>query len=169
MADAYVHGIVINPSKNEIRLVRSPPQDVIGVVGTAPEADQGFVVDTPAVVFKKDEAISKVYRKDSTGEKGSLYDAIVGIYAQADATVVMVRAKSDSTEDISSALEKLLNAESSLGYKPKIICHPGFGHTLIQPTLVVTEPQSNPGESEIIPTPSPVVIEPRNPRNPRGT
>ncbi|MDQ3234230.1 MAG: hypothetical protein M3Q07_20680 [Pseudobdellovibrionaceae bacterium] len=128
MANGYVHGIVIKKGSGEIRMIRSPSPYVVGLVGTALAAKTTLKNEEPTVFFKKKAALDAIDPDGSGADKGSLHEAVIGVYEQTDATVVLVRAKSTSDADIMSAIEKLTEAESVTGYKPKIIASPGFGN-----------------------------------------
>lgn len=135
MADGYVHGIVIKEGSGEIRTIRSPSPYVVGLVGTAPSSATTLKNEEPTVFFKKKAAFDAIDPGGLAADKGTLHDAVFGAFEQTDATVVLVRAKSASDADIMSAIEKLTEAESVTGYKPKIIAAPGFGNS--NPAAVV--------------------------------
>jgi phage tail sheath protein FI len=128
MADGYVHGIVIKEGSGEVRTIRSPSPSVVGLVGTAVAAGTTLKALVPEVFFKENAALEAVYPSGSSGPKGSLHQALRGVYEQTDATVVVVRAQSDSDADIMAAIEKLEDAEALTGFKPKILAAPGFGY-----------------------------------------
>ncbi|MDQ3232504.1 MAG: hypothetical protein M3Q07_11835 [Pseudobdellovibrionaceae bacterium] len=128
MADLYVHGVVIKEGGSEVRQIRSPNQSVIGMVGTAPSSTV-LKDNVPSVFLKKKSAIEAVYPADAKGDKGTLYDAVVGVYDQLEATVVLIKSASVSEADLIKAVEILADAESLVGHKPKIILAPGFGNT----------------------------------------
>ena len=127
MAEGYVHGIVIKEGSGEVRAIRSPNQSVVGIVGTAPSST--LSVEIPTVFFKKKDALSAIYPEKATGQRGTLYQALIGVNEKSDSTTIVVRAKSESDADIGAAIDKLLDAESVTGYKPKIILAPGFGNS----------------------------------------
>jgi phage tail sheath protein FI len=129
MADGYVHGIVIKEGSGEIRTIRSPSPSVVGLVGTAAAAGTTLKALVPEVFFKENTALEAVYPSGSSGPKGTLYQALRGVYEQTDATVVVVRALSSSDADIMAAIDKLEDAEALTGFKPKILAAPGFGYT----------------------------------------
>lgn len=127
----YVHGIRVVKGGNEVRVVLTPNQAVVGVVGTAQTADAKIEFEKPVAFQKKEEAL-KVIRPDAAKpDNGTLYPSVKTIFTQGARTVVVVRAKSDSAKDISAAIEKLLEAEALTNHKPKILCAPG--HTAVIP------------------------------------
>lgn len=153
MADSYVHGVVIKEGTGEIRAIRSPSPYVLGIVGTAPSS-RVLAPETPAVFYKKKSALDAVFPSDGKDGRGTLYDAVIGAYEQADATAVLIRAKSGKTEDIISAIEKLADAESMTGFKPKILLVPGFGNTNLQPAPIPPAPAPTP-PAPVPPGPAP--------------
>jgi phage tail sheath protein FI len=134
MAELYVHGVVIKEGGSEVRQIRSPNQSVIGMVGTAP-ASTALKDNVPAVYFKKKAALEAVFPANASGEKGTLYNAVIGIYDQLEGTVVLVKSKSDSQEDLLKAIEVLVDSQSLVDQKPKIILAPGFGNTNPAPSV----------------------------------
>ncbi len=129
MADTYVHGIVFDSKSGSSRRIVSPSSSVIGIVGTAPSSVATFLAEAPTVFFKEKSALLAAYPSDAKGDKGTLPDAIKGAFSKGDVTVVLIKAKTGSDTDIGAAIEKLSEAESITGYKPKILCIPGFGNT----------------------------------------
>jgi phage tail sheath protein FI len=125
MSEGYVHGIVVVSGTKEVRIIRTPNQSAIGAVGTAPHSKSSVKDEVPVAFFSKEEALGAIY--ESGEPKGTLYDSLTGIYEQGNPTVVVVKAKSESTADIESAIEKLLDAESVTGIKPKVLV--AGGHT----------------------------------------
>jgi hypothetical protein len=128
MADAgYVHGIVVNQNTGTVETFRSPAVNIVGIVGTAP----GSVVlkaNEPAAFLGKKAALTAIYPEGAKGEKGTLYNSVIGVQEQTSARVVLVRAASDSQADIMMAIEAFLDARSITGLKPKILIAPGFGN-----------------------------------------
>lgn len=141
MADINIHGIEIVSGGKEIRIIRSPNQAVIGIVGTA-SSKTTLKPATPEAFTKGKAALAAIFPDGTTGDKGSLYDAVAGAYEQGDGIVVVSLASSSSNDDVIKAIESLLDAESITGFKPKIICAPGLGNTI--PTA---SPPNPPGPS----------------------
>lgn len=150
MADGYVHGIVIKEGTGEVRTIRSPSPSVVGIVGTTAATGTTLKVGVPEVFFKDNAALEAVYPSGSIGPKGSLYYALLGVYEQADATVVVVRAQSGSDADIMAAIEKLEDAESLTGFKPKILAAPGFGYAFPTETQSMVMPLATPKSTNSI-------------------
>lgn len=142
MADIFLHGvevIEIDAGPRPIRTVRS---SVIGIVGTAPDADpEAFPLNTPVLIAGSRAEAALL---DTTGEMaGSLPAALDGIFDQAGAVVIAVRVEEgeDEAATLSNVIggvnttsgdfegvHALLGAESVVGFAPRILCAPGFTH-----------------------------------------
>lgn len=142
MADTFLHGvevITIDAGSRPISTVRTA---VIGIVGTAPDADPIlFPANTPVLIAGSRREAAGL---DKTGDsKGTLPSAIDSIFDQCGALIVVVRVEEGATEAETLAnviggvnavngqyegVHALLGAESVVGYRPRIICVPGFTH-----------------------------------------
>jgi phage tail sheath protein FI len=148
MSEGYVHGIVIKEGTGEVRAIKSPSPYVIALVGTAPAASAKVLAEeTPTVFFKRKDALKAVYPEGTKGDLGTLYSAVDSAFSQTEATVILIKSKSDSDADVISAIGKLEDAESLTGYKPKIIAAPGFGNKN-PPAEVKPNPQPEKKEEE---------------------
>jgi hypothetical protein len=158
MSDAlYVHGIIISQATGEAQEIRSPSTSVVGIVGTAPSSKE-LVVNFPAAFLGKKAALEAIYPEGAVGDRGTLYESVIGIQEQGLARMVLVKAASGSQADILKAIDALPMAKSVTGHKPKILTVPGFGGEATQDTVSPTPPPNS------APTP-----EPENNRNrPRG-
>jgi hypothetical protein len=165
MSDAlYVHGIIISQATGEAQEIRSPSTSVVGIVGTAP-AGKDLTVNFPRDFLGKKAALDAIYPEGATGDRGTLFDAVIGIQEQGLARVVLVKSASGSQADILRAIDALPMAKSVTGHKPKILIVPGFGSE-VREGAVNLAPEPNPTPS---PNPAPAP-EPENNRNrPRGT
>ena len=145
MTTDYLHGIEIIELDNGRRPIRTVKSGVIGLVGTAPDADSIlFPLDTPVLIAgRRTEAAG-------LGTTGTLPGAIDGIFDQVGAMVVVVRVAHssdandllaniiggvDDTTGAYTGLQALLASESSLGVTPKLLIAPGFS----QEQSVLTE------------------------------
>ncbi|MDQ3235599.1 MAG: hypothetical protein M3Q07_27635 [Pseudobdellovibrionaceae bacterium] len=171
MADPdYLNGIRVVKGGDEVRIILTPNQAVVGVVGTAPKASEAVLpAETPVVFFKKKDALDAILPdpKQATKEeeKGTLHASVEAIFNQRTRTVIVVRSKSESTDNLLKAIEKLLEAEALTNYKPKILCAPG--HTAQIPTDVPTPTPVPTPENDPVPTPEndPVPTPLRSTRN----
>ncbi len=148
----YVHGIRVVKGEGEIRVVLTPNQAVVGVVGTAQNPDSKLEFEKPVAFLKKEEALKTIRPDSAKPDNGTMYPSVKAIFTQGARIVVVVRAKSDSAKDVSTAIEKLLEAEALTNHKPKILCAPG--HTAVIPSVAPLNPTPNP-------IPSPDTEEPR--------
>lgn len=130
-------GISITRIDNEPRPAVWSDMAVVGIIGTAPDADaETFPVDTPVFLYS-DDATSLA----ALGASGTLKDAIVLINNQLGefqvaAKVVVVRVEEgvdvDATiasivgDGISTGLNAFLEAGPLLGVIPRLVCAPGY-------------------------------------------
>jgi phage tail sheath protein FI len=110
---------------------------VVGLIGTAPEADPAvFPLDTPVFLYSDDAA-----KRTALGVQGTISDALTLINAQLGefqvaAKVVVVRVEEGETvaetianivgDGISTGLEAFVRAGPLLGVIPRLLCAPGF-------------------------------------------
>ena len=86
MADHFLHGVEVVEIDNGPRPIRTVRSSVIGLVGTAPDADeQRFPLNTPVLIAGSRLEAAKL------GATGTLPMAIDGIFDQAGALVVVIR------------------------------------------------------------------------------
>jgi phage tail sheath protein FI len=138
--EQFFHGAEVIESKGGSRPIEVQDTSAIGVIGTAPDADPLiFPLDTPVLITGKAEQIAAL---DPTNtKKGTLPEAIDGIYDQAKARVVVIRVADgltpaetqakiiggvDGTTGKRTGLQALLDSRSVTGVKPKIVIAPGF-------------------------------------------
>lgn len=136
MPEQFLHGVEVIEIDTGTRPIRTVRSAVIGIVGTAPNADAAkFPLNTPVLIAGK--------RGDAAGlgDAGTLMPAIDDIFDQAGAVVVVVRVDEgvDDAETLSNViggtdgitgapegLQVLLTAESVLGVAPRILVTPEF-------------------------------------------
>jgi phage tail sheath protein FI len=130
-------GISITRIDNEPRPPVFSDMSVVGIVGTAPDADaEVFPADTPVFMYSDDAT-----KLTALGASGTLRDAIILINSQLGefqvaAKVVVVRVEdgvdTDATigniigDGIATGLSALVTAGPELGVIPRLICAPGF-------------------------------------------
>lgn len=136
MPAQFLHGVEVVELDGGARPISTVRSSVIGIVGTAPEADEtAFPINTPVLVAgSRTEAAA-------LGDTGTLPPAIDGIFDQAGAMVVVIRveAAADESEQMANIIggvdpatgqyqgvQALLAAESILGVAPRILVVPGF-------------------------------------------
>ena len=113
MSDQFLHGVELIEIDSGTRPVKTLKSSVIGLVGTAPYADETvFPYNTPVAITTQKaaaELVSAAYQKDEktqlvtnklkenvkddvlTNGFGTLPDAVKGIFDQSGATIVIVR------------------------------------------------------------------------------
>jgi len=149
MPAAFLHGVEIVENQNGVRPVRAVRSSIIGVVGTAPNADPlKFPLDTPVLVAgSRTEAAAL----DTLGTGlGTLPAVMDDIFDQAGALVVVIRvAEGISSTGISAAaatkanviggvdvggfrtgIQALLDAQTKVGFVPRILIAPGWTNDL---------------------------------------
>lgn len=135
MTDIYLHGIETVESANGPRPVNTIDTGVIGLIVTAPDAnDTLWPYDTAVPIYGGSSKIQGL------GETGTAKDAIDGILDQAgrvSQTVVLVRVKEGANINETMAnvigsstaltgMHALRTAPSDHGLKPKLLIAPGF-------------------------------------------
>lgn len=142
MPASFLHGVEVIEIDAGPRPIQTVKTAVIGVVGTAPDADPlAFPLNTPVLVAgsRKEAALL-----DTVGDgNGTLPAAMDGIFDQAGAAVVVVRVSegADETETLANVVggvnavdgnfegvHALVGAESVIGFAPRILIAPGFTH-----------------------------------------
>ena len=135
-----IFGISITRDDNEPRPVVTSDMSVIGIVGTADDADAAvFPLNKPVLIFS-----SNVASLAALGATGTIADAIPLINAQlagfqASAKIVVVRVAAGATaaetmaniigtEAGSTGIYALLRAGPALGVIPRLIIAPGYTH-----------------------------------------
>lgn len=143
MPEQFLHGVEVVELNGGSRPIRTVKSSVIGIVGTAPDADAAkFPINTPVLIAgSRTEAADLKTPATVLGSEGTLPSAIDGILDQAGAMVVVIRVASDAlpateTTNVIGGVEAgtgnyqgvhaLLAAESILGVTPKILIAPGF-------------------------------------------
>jgi len=142
MADYFLHGCEVAEVVDGIRPIRTVKSSVIGVIGTAPEASEAdFPYHTPVLLANNPRKAAKLKKA------GTLFDAVSAVYAQAGATIVLVRVPEgvSASETLSNIIGNVTlmtgvhafrAAKSILGVAPKILIAPGF--TSVRPQGVKT-------------------------------
>jgi phage tail sheath protein FI len=130
-------GISITRIDNEPRPPVWSDMSVVGIIGTAPDAEEAaFPLDTPVFLYSDDAA-----KLTALGATGTLRDAITLLNAQLGefqvaAKIVVVRVAEgldvDATmtsivgDGVSTGLQAFIAAGPELGVIPRLLCAPGF-------------------------------------------
>lgn len=146
MATDFLHGVEVLEIDSGARVITTVKSSVIGVVGTAPNADPlAFPLNVPTLIAGSAREAAKL-DTIGTGE-GTLPKALDAILDQIGAVVIVIRVEDgdDAAETLANIIggvnsstgkyegvHALLGAESVTGYAPRILCVPGFTHTRIQ-------------------------------------
>lgn len=146
MAEEFLHGVNIIEVTSGTRSVRTAKSSVIGVIGTAPEADgQKFPLNKPVLIA------GSLKEAANLGKSGTLPSAINGIFSQIGATVVVIRVKESENSDPKlkeseiiqniiggvdeetveyEGIQAFLSSESIIHVAPRILIAPQFTHQL---------------------------------------
>lgn len=140
--ETFLHGIEVIDIDTGARPIQTVRSSVIGIVGTAPDADAAaFPLNTPVLIAGSRSEAAKL---DLVGDgNGTLPAAMDSIFDQIGAVVIVVRVEEGmtDTETLANVLggvnsstgqyegvHALLAAKSITGYQPRILCVPGFTH-----------------------------------------
>jgi len=135
-----VETILIDSGSRPITTVRS---SVIGLVGTAPDADAAVLpLNTPVLFTGSPSALKKAIYPDGAADGGTLLDAVNMIHGITNPVMVVVRAEDPGGGAVASALigdatdrtgvYALLNAKAVTGIQPRLLCAPapdGYTYT----------------------------------------
>lgn len=137
MTTTFLHGVEVLQIDTGARPIQTVRSSVIGLIGTAPDADPlKFPVNTPVLVTSKSEYAS-------IGSTGTLKNALNLIYAQAGAVVVVIRVTEGANAEATmtnivggvnagtgayEGVYDFLAAENAVGFAPKALLAPGFTH-----------------------------------------
>jgi Bacteriophage tail sheath protein len=163
MAETFLHGVEVLEIDSGPRPIRTVRSGVIGIVGTAPDADaEAFPFNTPVLIAGSRLEAAKL---DTTGEgEGTLPGALDGIMDQVGAVVIVVRVEVGADDDETLAnvvggvnattgnfegVHALLGAESVVGFAPRILCAPGFTHQKLADPETPGEFLANPVVAEL--------------------
>lgn len=139
---SFLHGVEVVEIDAGARPIQTVKSSVVGIVGTAPDADAAaFPLNTPVMVAGSRKEAAKL---DTVGDgKGTLPAALDGIFDQIGAAVIVVRVEegADETETLANVVggvnagdgnfegvHALVGAESVVGFTPRILIAPGFTH-----------------------------------------
>jgi phage tail sheath protein FI len=142
MSASFLHGVEVLEVESGTRPISVVNTSVIGIVGTAPDADPlVFPLNTPVLVAGSRTEAAKL---DTIGTGlGTLPAALDGIFDQIGAVVIVVRVEegADETETLANVIggvnatdgtfegvHALAGAESVVGFAPRILIAPGFTH-----------------------------------------
>lgn len=148
--DTFLHGVEVIDIDDGPRPISTVRTSVIGLVGTAPDADPAtFPLNTPVLIAGSRSTAAKL---DMTGNGlGTLPDAMDSIFDQAGAVVIVIRVDkgSDDAHTLANVLggvdantgqyqgiQALLAAESVVGFAPRILIAPGFTHQRVSGGVV---------------------------------
>lgn len=132
---SFHHGTRVFQSAETQVLVRTAQTAVIGLIGTAPNADPAlFPLNKPVQILRPQEAAG-------LGSAGTLMDAIDSIFDQIGCPIVLVRVAEG--EDTASTYANLIGSQVAFTgvhafrrarsdglYKPKLLIAPGFTQTV---------------------------------------
>ncbi len=138
MAEQFLHGVEVSEITSGPRTIRTTKSSIIGLIGTAPDADNTvFPLNKPVLIVGSRREAAKL------GVTGTLPMAINGIFDQIGAMVIVVRVEAgeDEAETIANIIggvdaqtgdykgvQAFLSAESIVHAAPRILIAPGFTH-----------------------------------------
>ena len=137
MTTTFLHGVEVLQIDTGARPIQTVRSSVIGLIGTAPDADAtAFPLNTPVLVASKSDYAT-------IGATGTIKAALDLIYAQAGAVVVVVRVAAGASDEATitnvvggvnattgayEGVYGFLGAENAVGFAPRVLIAPGFTH-----------------------------------------
>ena len=137
MTTTFLHGVEVLQIDTGARPIQTVRSSVIGLIGTAPDADvTKFPLNTPVLVASKSDYAT-------IGSSGTIKAALDLIYAQAGAVVVVVRVAAGASDEATitnvvggvnattgayEGVYDFLGAENVVGFAPRVLIAPGFTH-----------------------------------------
>ena len=165
MAETFLHGVEVLEIDAGPRPIQTVRSSVIGIIGTAPLADETvFPLNTPVMIAGSRREAAKLVASAGADE-GTLPSALDSIFDQAGAVIVVVRVAKGATESATMAnivggvnattgdyegAHAFLGAESKLGVTPRILLAPGFSHQRPESTTTPGTFLANPVVSEMV-------------------
>lgn len=142
MATDFLHGVEVLEIDEGSRTITTVRSSVIGIVGTAPDADAAvFPLNTPVLIAGSRNTAAKL---DTVGDgNGTLPRALDAIFDQIGAVVVVVRVEEGADDGATMTnvvggtntdgdyigVHALRAAKAAVGQHPRILIAPGFTHT----------------------------------------
>ncbi|WP_440681961.1 phage tail sheath C-terminal domain-containing protein [Cysteiniphilum halobium] len=148
---SFYHGVEVVEIDGGARPIQTVKSSVIGLIGTAPDADStAFPLNTPVLIAGNRTEAAKL------GSAGTLPDAIDGIFDQIGAMVVVVRVEHsddnaqmlanvqggiDTNTGARTGVQAFLDAGSKLGLTPRILIAPQFSNEvgIVQELMGIAE------------------------------
>lgn len=137
----FLHGVELIEIDDGPRPVRTVRSSVIGIVGTAPDADEtAFPLNTPVLIAGSRGEAAKLDISEAGTRAGTLPNAVDLILDQIGAVIVVVRVDEGADADATLAniiggvtandgyegVHALMAAQSTVGQTPRILIAPGF-------------------------------------------
>ena len=137
MTTTFLHGVEVLQIDTGARPIQTVRSSVIGLIGTAPDADPSkFPLNQPVLLARRSEM-------QGLGEAGTLFKALDLIYDQAGAVVIVVRVAEATSEGATinnvvgginattgdyEGVHAFLAAENAVGFAPRVLIAPEFTH-----------------------------------------
>jgi len=137
MTTTFLHGVEVLQIDTGARPIQTVRSSVIGLIGTAPDADATkFPLNTPVLIASRSEMAG-------LGTTGTLQSALDLIYDQAGAVVVVIRVTEGADERATitnvvgginggtgayEGVHAFLASENAVGFAPRVLIAPGFTH-----------------------------------------
>lgn len=141
----FLHGVEVIEIDDGPRPIRTVRSSVIGIVGTAPDADEtAFPLNTPVLIAGSRGEAAKLDTSELQTRAGTLPNAVDLILDQIGAAIVVVRVDEGEAgagqaaatlanvvggvagDGSYTGVHALLAAQSALGVQPRILIAPGF-------------------------------------------
>ena len=135
MSETFIHGVQTIEISNGTRPIQTARSSIIGVVGTAPDADTTrFPLNQPVLVAGNSHDLKRL------GTRGTLPSAAKMLFALAAPFVIFVRVEDDADANMQmsnvigslatrTGISAFLDSEVKTRVKPRILIAPGFTQT----------------------------------------
>jgi uncharacterized protein len=139
----FLHGAQVVDADDGAKVITTVASSVIGVIGTAPNADPTvFPLNTPVLIAGSQSLVASLSSINNGDDYGTLPGALQDIFDITGAAVVVVRVEEGETATATQAAiigevnangtytgaYALLTAMATVGVKPRILIAPGFTH-----------------------------------------
>lgn len=134
---AFLHGVEVIEVSEQVRPIQTVKTSVIGLIGTAPEADETvFPRHTPVLLAGRSRTAERL------GRRGTLWPSVMSLFAQGGVEVIVIRVPEGESEadtlthlvggvdenDHYTGVNAFLACQSQVFQTPRVLLAPYFTH-----------------------------------------